>query len=789
MYDKMIITKNLLKTFVDIPKDIYDITYNSMIEVEAFEPINVATKLVTGHVLTCVDHPDSDHLHVTTVDLGNRIEKIVCGAPNVAAGQYVIVAQVGTILPGNIEIKSSIIRGQASNGMICSLQELGFDDAQIPEAFKDGIYAFDHEVELGKSALEVLYLDGWKMTLGLTPNRADLLSTLGFAYDLAAMTNQTVREPVHHVTESDVQNPVKVKIASAGCGRYDARYIENIKIKESPWWLKSELIARGMNPINNVVDISNYVLLAYGTPLHMFDASKIKTNEIVIRDAKDGETVISLDGQKRVLKPEDVVITNGKEPIAIAGVMGLANTMIDNKTTSVILEAAYFEPKRIQKTSKRLDMKSDASLRFERGIDDCRVRMGLERATELLIALADATVRSGIATAIHHVIEHPNIHLKKDYLFKLLGETIEDSLLEHYFKRYRYQYKTVEGGYDIMPPSDRNDLKIPADLVEEIARIHGLNTIPAVQETTLTNGVLNAKQIRNRRVRHLLADMGLQEAISYSLVPESDAQLYQNLGETLTVLQPMSEDKKALRQSLLNGLLAAATYNHARQAEHIRLFELGHVFAKGIETEHLAMVISGIWQQNLWQKTSVPVDFFVLKGLLERLFAYLKVDVLFEASSDKDYLHPHRQAVIMYGKEVIGFMGQIHPKTAKLHDIDDAYLAEINLDKLPVSPPSLTYQPLTRFPSVSRDLALVVDENVKIGELMAIITQTVQKHLVSLDLFDVYQGEHIAAGKKSLAFRLVFNDEKQTLARETVDKLIKKVVSRLSNLFDATVRN
>ena len=288
----MIITKNMLKAFIDIPENIYDITYNNIIEVEAFEQINQATKLVTGHVLTCKDHPNSDHLHVTTVDLGDRIEHIVCGAPNVAAGQYVIVAQVGTVLPGNFEIKASTIRGEASNGMICSLQELGFEDAQIPTAYKDGIYAFDHPVELGQPALEVLALDGWKMTLGLTPNRADLLSTLGFAYDLAAMTNQPIKEPTYDVKESDVKNPVSIKIASEGCGRYYARYIENIKVKESPWWLKSELLARGMNPINNVVDISNYILLAYGTPLHMFDAAKIKTNDILVRAAKDGGQVV-----------------------------------------------------------------------------------------------------------------------------------------------------------------------------------------------------------------------------------------------------------------------------------------------------------------------------------------------------------------------------------------------------------------------------------------------------------------------------------------------------------------
>lgn len=785
----MIITKNLLKTLVNIPDDIYDVTYNNIIEVEAFEPINTSTNLVVGHVLTCEDHPNSDHLHVTTVDLGDRVEDIVCGAPNVKAGQYVIVAQVGSVLPGNFEIKASTIRGEASRGMICSLNELGFEESQIPEQYRDGIYYFEKPVKVGTPALEALHLDGFKMTLGLTPNRADLLSTLGFAYDLAAMTNQKVKEPTYQVKESNIKNPVKVTIASEGCGRYYARYIENISVKESPWWLKSELLARGMNPINNVVDISNYILLLYGTPLHMFDAEKIKTNEILVRDAKPGETVVSLDDQKRVLEKDDVVITNGNEPIAIAGVMGLANTMIDDDTTSVILEAAYFEPKRIQKTSKRLDLRSDSSLRFERGIDDQRVMLGLEKATELLIELADATVREGIATAIHHEVKHEKIVLEKSYLFKLIGETIADDVLEDYFSRYRYQFKKRDNAYEILPPSDRNDLVIPADIVEEIARIHGLNRIRMIQETTLTNGLLTPKQIRNRRMRHLLADLGLQEAITYSLVDEDEVTTYQQLGEPLTVLQPLSEDKRALRQSLINGLLDTTTYNFSRQALSVHLFEIGHVFAKGVEKESLGIVLSGLWHQSLWQKDQVPVDFFTLKGILERLFAYLNVDVTFEAILDKTYLHPYKQASIIYQGQVLGVMGELHPKEAKLRDVNQAFIAEIDLSLLPVEKNTLTFKPISKFPSVSRDLALVVDEDVKVGELMKIIEQTVRNNLVSLDLFDVYQGEHIEKGKKSLAFRFVFNDEQKTLDRETVDKLIKKVVGRLSYMYQASVRN
>ena len=341
-------------------------------------------------------HPNSNHLNVTTVNLGrDRVEQIVCGASNVGKDQYVIVAQVGSILPGDFVIKKSVIRGEASHGMICSLKELGIDDSLIPDDFKDGIYYFDEPKEIGKPALDVLNLDGWKMTLGLTPNRSDLLSVMGFAYDLASFTNQKVEVPFVKIVESKVVNPVKVEVKTDGCQRYYARHLTDIKIKESPWWLKSALLAQDIKPINNVVDISNYVLIEYGTPLHMFDANKVKTNHIIVRNAKDGEEVVSLDGIKRILTLDDVVITDGKNPIAIGGVMGLENTMIDVKSTSVILEAAYFEPKRIAKTSKRLNLKSDSSLRFERGLDDTRVILGLERATELLVELAGAKVSKG----------------------------------------------------------------------------------------------------------------------------------------------------------------------------------------------------------------------------------------------------------------------------------------------------------------------------------------------------------------------------------------------------------
>jgi phenylalanyl-tRNA synthetase beta chain len=784
----MIITQNMLKKWVNIPDDILEVTNQKIIEVESFEPLNTATNLVIGKVLTCVPHPNSDHLNLTTVDLGDRIEQIVCGAPNVRKDQYVVVAQVGTVLPGNFEIKKSKIRGEESSGMICSLQELGIDEELIPDDFKEGIYHFAEPKEIGSPALEALSLEGWKMTLGLTPNRSDLLSILGFAYDLASLTHQKVVIPEIKIKEEKTENPVKVEIKTEGCLRYYARHMSEVTIKESPWWLKSALLAHDIKPINNVVDISNYVLLEYGTPLHMFDAKKVKSNHIVVRDANEDEEVISLDGLKRILKKDDVVITDGEKPIAIGGVMGLENTMIDENSTSVILEAAYFDSKRIQKTSKRLNLKSDSSLRFERGIDDRRVLLGLERATELLIELADAKVSKGISEVITKERKIPTIEVPKTFFSDRLGVEIEEEALLDYFDRYQYQVVTKENHFLITPPSYRIDLEIPADILEEIARMHGLNQIPMTKHLNQTHGYLTQKQMRLRNLRHELAHLGLHEVITYSLTDEENYNKYQSIGEKVEILMPLSSDKKVLRQSLLNGLLQTVSYNQNRQTDDVHLFEIGHVFAKGVEYSTLAIAMSGKWHQSKWQKQGIDVDFYVLKGVLDQVMKALDIDLTYETTKEHAFLHPYRQAHIKYGDDVIGLIGEIHPSEQKALDINLTYVLELKLDKLLKHKAVFTFETISKYPNIERDLAIVVDEDIEAKALIAMIKQTLRQNLVELSVFDVYQGSHIETGKKSIAFNLVFNDSSKTLETQDVDKLMKKVVSRLAYEYKAEVR-
>ncbi|MCD4826809.1 MAG: phenylalanine--tRNA ligase subunit beta [Acholeplasmataceae bacterium] len=784
----MIITQNMLKNWIEIPENILELTNQKIIEVENFEMLNTSTNLVVGKVLTCTPHPNSDHLNLTTVDLGDRIEKIVCGAPNVAKDQYVIVAQVGSVLPGDFVIKKSVIRGEESNGMICSLKELGIDESLIPDDFSDGIYNFNSPKKIGSHALEALSLEGWTMTLGLTPNRGDLLSIYGFALDLGSLTNQKVKEPKFNIVESSKENKVKVEIKTEGCLRYHAREFSNLNIKESPWWLKSALLAHDIKPINNVVDISNYVLIEYGTPLHMFDQNKVKTDHIIVRDANEGEKVTTLDEVKRVLSKDDVVITNGLEVIAIGGVMGLENSMIDDQTTQVILEAALFDPKQIAKTSKRLNLKSDSSLRFERGIDENRVIQGLERASELLVELADAVVSKGITTVIKSKQKHAVIKVDKNYFNESLGVDIKEKELLTYFKNYHYEVKQEDNIYIITPPTYRLDLEIDADILEEVARMFGLNNIPMTKHLSKTSGSLTHKQKLTRSFRHDLAAIGLNEIISYTLIDPNDVYRYAQLGKPVSILMPLSEDKKTLRQSLAHGLLQTIAYNQKRQMESVHIFEIGHVFAQGLEKTHIGIAMSGVWHQSYWQKESLKTDFYVLKGILDKLTQQIGINLTYQASDVHEKLHPYRQADILLNDKVIGYMGQVHPSEQKALDINQTYIAELDFEELLKTNLNVEFETISKYPNISRDLAIVVDQSISAQSLKDMIAQTLRKQLVSLHVFDVYEGSHIQKGMKSIAFNLVFNDPTKTLETDEVDKMMKKVISRLSYEFKAEVR-
>ena len=780
----MKISTHMLKNLIhEVPNNLKELTNGYITEIESYDPLVVATGLVTGHVLSCIDHENSDHLHVTTVDLGNGlVEQIVCGASNVAAGQYVIVATPGAILPGNFEIKRSKIRGVESNGMICSIRELGIEDKYVEDKYKDGIYYFSEPVPLGDDPLKHLNLNQDSMELSLTPNRADLLSVLGFAYDLSAVLNKKLIYHEETPFESDNLNPVVVQNETDGCNRYFARVLNHVKIKSSPEWLRSDLIASGIRPINNVVDVTNYVMLELGVPLHAFDRSKFETDKVVIRNAKDGEEVVTLDGIKRQLNHKDVVITNGLYPVALAGVMGLENTMVDHDTTSIILEAASFDPKRIAETSKRLDLRSDSSLRFERGIDETRVRMAINKAATMLYELANAEVTKEIAYTGMPYPKPVKVELHVEKVNKTLGIQITKETLRDLLKRLNI-IPVSEDVYLI--PSYRNDLRIQADLIEEVARIYGLNNIPMTLPKTNQLGQYSLRQTQVLKFRRLLRNLGFNEVLNYSLLKTAEVNLFTQPSEdVISVLHPLSEDKKSLRHALINGLVENAKYHTSRQINDLKFFEVGKVYYSHEEPMHAAGLLMGNFLQINWDKQSINSSFYVLKGMVDALLKHFDLVPSYEKQSQIEGFHPGVCANILVGNQIVGVIGKLHPSLEL-----DAYTFELNLEKiLTLIEPQPKFEVITKYPNITRDLAFLVDRSIEVGKITKLIEQTARKFLVDLQLFDLYRDEKIGDLKQSLAYSLTFNSKDKTLEAQDVDKLMKSIINRLQFEFKAELR-
>lgn len=780
----MKIATNMLKRFVgEITNEkLYDLTNRYLTEVESLTPLVDSGELVVGFVKESVKHPNSDHLSVCQVDVKTAVKQIVCGASNVKAGQYVIVALEGVTLPGDFLIKKATIRGVESNGMICSLEELGFEDKNIPEQFKGGIYYFDQKQEIGSNALKALNLDQASLEISITPNRTDLLSVLGFSYDLGAVLNKKIKYPEPEVFEAKIENPLKITILDQGCKRYYARYLDNIKIGPSPAWLKADLIASGIRPINNIVDITNYVLLELGTPLHAFDAKKFGGDEIVVKSAQDLSEVITLDEERRILRKEDITITNGKEVKAIGGVMGLLNSAIDEKTTSIILEAAWFDGKRIKATSERLNLVSDASYRFEKGVDELRVLTALNRAAELMVELTGARVYKNVAFS-GQAFERPTlIKLESEKVNRLLGINLSEEEIKAILKRLNI----IETKPQLfLIPSYRKDLLIEVDLIEEVGRLYGYDKLPTALPSIINIGKRSKQQTLLKEIRNHFVHLGLNEVINYSLMKTTEVHLFKALKKaTISVLQPLSEDKKTLRQSLINGLVNNVKYHQARQMEKASFFEIGRTYYQDGEVNNLAVIITGNFISGHYLPTEVKSDFFVLKGLLTTLADYLELTFSYQKTTNIAGLHPGVTATILLDGEEIGVIGEIHPNVLK-----DSYVFEIDLDKIAAKIALKTdYQPISKFPSITRDVSLVISNDVSHQEIAALIEQTARKDLIELFLFDRYSADKFGENMQSLAYRLVFNSKAKTLVKEDIDKIMRSIHIRLERELKAQVR-
>lgn len=809
----MLVSYNWLKEFVDLsgitPQELAEKITRSGIEVEIVEALNKGISgIVVGKVVECNQHPNADKLNVCQVDLGeDETVQIVCGAKNVAAGQKVAVAKVGAVLPGNFKIKKAKLRGEASNGMICSLQELGIEGKLIPKEYSEGIFVFPNDVHVGEDALEYLNLHDYVLELGLTPNRADALNMIGVAYEVAAILSQEPKFPevvVSNIFKESAEDYISVKIDSLEDNPYyGAKIIKNIKVKPSPLWLQNRLIAEGIRPHNNVVDITNYVLLEYGQPLHAFDYDRFGSKEVFIRRAKAGEVIVTLDDIERKLSEDHLVITNGSEPVAVAGVMGGADSEVREDTTTVLLEAAYFASPRVRKASRDLAVRSEASARYEKGIDRNRVYAAAERAVALLAELADGEVLEGTVEAGERTIDTYSVSVTNKRINQVLGTDISCEEVATIFKRLKFDFAQDGDLFTVNVPTRRPDITIDADLIEEVGRIYGYDRIPATLPVGESiPGQLSPYQRGRRKVRKYLEGIGFNQAVTYSLTTDVKSKMFNwadGKASHISVAMPMSEERSTLRHTIIPQLLEATRYNLNRQIEDIAFYEIGSTyFGAGTELtdlpeekEKLAGVITGKWLNNQWQGERKTVDFFVAKGVLEELFDLFGVSEQITFKNAKvDGFHPGRTASISLNGTVIGVVGQIHPSAQKDLDLNETYAFELDLASvLNYENEALAYQMLPRYPSITRDIALVVARDVAAGEVLGVIKEAGGSLLKEAYLFDLYQGEHMEAGKKSIAFSLKYFDPERTLTDEEVTKAHEKVLQAVKDSYNAELRS
>lgn len=792
----MLISNEWLKEYVTIDDSVSNLAERitrTGIEVDDLIDYTKDIKnLVVGFVKSKEKHPDADKLNVCQVDIGeDEPVQIVCGAPNVDAGQYVIVAKVGGRLPGGIKIKRAKLRGERSEGMICSLQEIGISSNYIPKSFESGIYVFSESQVPGTDALQALYLDDQVMEFDLTPNRADALSMIGTAYEVAALYNTKMTKPETTSNELELSANDELTVTIENEDKvpyYSARVVHDVTIEPSPIWMQARLIKAGIRPINNVVDISNYVLLEYGQPLHMFDQDAIGSQQIVVRQANEGEKMTTLDDTERELLTSDIVITNGQTPIALAGVMGGDFSEVKEHTSNIVIEGAIFDSVSIRHTSRRLNLRSESSSRFEKGIATEFVDEAVDRACYLLQTYANGKVLKDRVSSGELGAFITPIDITADKINRTIGFDLSQNDIVTIFNQLGFDTEINDDVITVQVPSRRKDITIKEDLIEEVARIYGYDDIPSTLPVfeKVTSGQLTDRQYKTRMVKEVLEGAGLDQAITYSLVSKEDATAFaKQQRQTIDLLMPMSEAHASLRQSLLPHLIEAASYNVARKNKDVKLFEIGNVFFANGEgelpdqVEYLSGILTGDYVVNQWQGKKETVDFYLAKGVVDRVAEKLNLEFSYRRA-DIDGLHPGRTAEILLENKVVGFIGELHPTLAADNDLKRTYVFELNFDALmAVSVGYINYQPIPRFPGMSRDIALEVNQNIPAADLLSTIHAHGGNILKDTLVFDVYQGEHLEKGKKSIAIRLNYLDTEETLTDERVSKVQAEIEAAL----------
>ncbi|MBE6158099.1 MAG: phenylalanine--tRNA ligase subunit beta [Firmicutes bacterium] len=751
---------------------------------------NHIDNLTIGEVVECVDHPDSDHLHVCQVNIGDKTTQIVCGAPNVRTGLKVIVALPGAVLPGDFEIKKSKIRGVESNGMICALYELGLEE-KTEEAYNRGIEELKEDAPVGKDPIKYLGLDDTLYELDIHKHRNnDCYYHIGFAYEIGAILNRSVTLPEDNYSEvkDSIKDKFSLSVETEKCPYYLAKMVRNVKVGESPDFIKKRLIAAGMRPINNVVDISNYVMLEYGQPLHFFDKNKLG-NKVLVRDAKEGEEVVTLDGNLRVLKSSDIVITDGVKPVCIAGVMGGENTEVDNNTTDILIEAAIFDPVSIRYTAANLDLRSEASIRYGKGLSYEYTDKALSRACYLLEKYAGAEILSDIVK--HDKVDKTiqTVEFKAEDVNKLLGITISEDDMKVELGRLDFPYELKDGKFIVSIPKRRLDIDPNVnDIAEEIGRLYGYqNLVSTLPRVPIKRGDYIGDVKYKKQVSKRLRRLGLNETKTYTLVSPELAKMFKYEDKENVVLpNPMSVDKSVVRTTLIPSLLGVYDYNKKRKVKDIMLYEIAKTYDKEYtEDSKICGLMSGVYMSNGWS-IKQKVDFYVVKGIVEDILDYMgfKNRYTFELGTCSD-LHPGVSADIMLDRKKIGVIGKVHPTISK----DDIYVFELSLQALMTKIKPIKYKEAPKYPAIEKDCAFILDKDITSGEVMNTIKRAAGRLLTDINVFDVYTGENVSSDKKSIAYKLTFMDPNRTLTDEEVMEVFNNVISKVEEVHKAELRD
>jgi len=752
---------------------------------------NKIDNLTIGEVVECIDHPDSDHLHVCQVNIGDKVTQIVCGAPNVRKGLKVIVALPGAELPGDFVIKASKIRGEESNGMICALYELGLEE-ETEENYNRGIEELPSDAPVGTDPLLYLGLDDTLYELDVHKHRNnDCYYHIGFAYEIAAILNKKVTLPEASFTEisDNINNHFSLSVDTDKCPYYMAKMVTDIEIKESPDFIKKRLVSAGMRPINNVVDISNYVMLEYGQPMHFFDKDKLG-DKIVVRDAYEGEEITTLDEKERVLKASDIVITDGEKPVCIAGVMGGLNTDVDDNTKTILIESAIFDSTSIRYTAGHLNLRSEASIRYGKGLNYEYTEKAMMRACYLLEKYANAKVLSGYV--LHDKVDKTEkiVTFKAEDVNKLLGITISTDDMKVELGRLDFDYKLEGDTFTVVIPRRRLDIDPNVnDIAEEIGRLYGYhNLVSTLPRVPIRKGEYVGDVKYRKLISKRLRTLGLNECKTYTLTSPDMAKLFRYENKENVVLpNPMSMDKSIIRSSVLPSLLNIYEYNKSRKVNDVLLYEISKVYDVTFEEDtKIALLMKGNYITNSWAGNS-KVDFYLVKGIVENVLDYLglKNRYSFEVGTCSD-LHPGMSANVLLDRENIGIMGRVHPSLYK----DEIYVVELSLGKImSKNVKAIKYKESSKYPAISKDMAFIVKKDVMAKDIMDVIKKACGRLLTDINVFDVYVGENVGSGEKSIAFNLTFQDPTRTLSDEEVMQLFNKAIDAVTTKLNAVLRD